>query len=435
MLAGHALLVGLLVGTTALSTALAIVNVRYGAREVTANEGWLREELGVDDPDELLGYQRARTGTSLLQTWTLLGLLLLALYAGVVTAAVEWLGATGLHPVVQGVAFFLGLIVVHRVASAPFDAYETFVVEEQFEFNEQSPRLWVRDTLVGLAVTVAVLAPLLAVLLWLIDRFPVAWWAVGGWALVVGFGLLMQVLYPRVIAPLFNDFEPVEAGELREAVEAVFERAGFEASGIYTMDASRRSSHLNAYFVGFGRTKRVVLFDTLVDALSLEELEAVLAHELAHWKFHHVWKRVGATAVQMAVVFGILGSLVTAEWVYDLFALPADAAYAGLFVAMLVVYPLLELTAPLTNRLSLAHEREADDFAVDVTGGESMAGALATLASENLANPFPHPWYAAFTQSHPPIPERIRRVRERAGDGGDGGTGDGTAGVEPTADD
>ena len=197
----------------------------------------------------------------------------------------------------------------------------------------------------------------------------------------------------------------------------MFERAGFEVSEIYTMDASRRSSRLNAYFVGFGRAKRVVLFDTLIEKLERPQIESVLAHELAHWKKGHIWKLIGASAIQVGVVLVALGYLVSTEWVYDLFALPAEASYAGLFVSLLFVFPVLELSSPIVNRLSLAHEREADAFAVEVMGeGEPMVEALATLARENLANPFPHPWYAAFNHSHPPVPERMRYIEAHTPD-------------------
>ena len=417
MLGYHALLVGLLVGTTALATGLSILNVRHGRREMRENEGWLESSLGIEDAGTVIDYERATTGLGLLQSWVLLAALLGLLYTGVLTDAVTLLVESGLHPVVQGVAFFLGLITAQRVTSAPFDLYSTFVIDEQFDFNETTPWLWLRDFVVGLVVAAVLAGALVGVLLALIEFLPTLSWVVGGWLVVVGFMLLSQILYPRVIAPLFNDFEPVEQGDLREDVESVFERAGFEVSEIYTMDASRRSSRLNAYFVGFGRAKRVVLFDTLVEKLERPQIESVLAHELAHWKKGHIWKLIGASALQVGVVLAALGYLVSTEWVYDLFALPAEASYAGLFVSLLFVFPVLELSSPIVNRLSLAHEREADAFAVEVMGeGEPMVEALATLARENLANPFPHPWYAAFNHSHPPVPERMRYIEAHTPD-------------------
>jgi STE24 endopeptidase len=412
MLAYHAVLLGLLVGTTLLTTVLGVLNVRHGAREVRANAEWLTDRLGIDDPDEVIDYNRATTGLGLLQTWTLLLVLLGALYTGVLTGAVEALDGSGLHPVAQGVVFFVGIAVAYRVLTAPFDLYSTFVVDEQFGFNETTPRLWVRDFLLGLVVLAVLLTALVAPLLALVEALSTPLWVAGGWAVVVAFLLGTQILYPRVVAPLFNDFERIEAGDLRDRVERVFDRAGFDLEEVYTMDASRRSTRLNAYFIGFGRAKRVVLFDTLVDRLEGAEIESVLAHELAHWNCNHIWKQLGAFALQTGVVLAVLGALLTTDAVYDLFALPTDATYAGLFVGLLAVYPLVTLTAPLSNRLSLAHEREADRFAVEVMGdGDPMADALAGLARENLANPFPHPWYAAFNHRHPPIPERMRYVQ------------------------
>jgi STE24 endopeptidase len=412
MLAYHVVLLGLLVGTTLLATVLAVLNVRHGAREVRARSEWLTERVGIDDPDDVVDYNRATTGLGLLQTWTTLFALLGALYTGVVIGAVEALEASGLHPVAQGVAFFLGVAVAYRVLTAPFDLYSTFVVDEQFGFNETTPRLWLRDFLLGLVVLAVLLALVVAPLLALVEALSTPLWVAGGWLLVVAFMLGTQIIYPRVVAPLFNDFEPIADGDLRDRVERVFDRAGFDLEEVYTMDASRRSTRLNAYFIGFGRAKRVVLFDTLVERLDGPEIESVLAHELAHWNCNHIWKQLGAFALQTGVVLAILGGLLSTDVVSGLFALPTEATYAGLFVGLLFVYPLVEMTAPLSNRLSLAHEREADRFAVEVMGdGEPMADALAGLARENLANPFPHPWYAAFNHRHPPIPERMRYVR------------------------
>ncbi|WP_415382985.1 M48 family metallopeptidase [Halosimplex sp. TS25] len=454
MLVFHAAFLALLVGTEAFFTWLAALNVRYGAdavreadrqeasdrasgdsaerssadrssgrspREETANReaAWFHDRLDVDDTDELLGYQRATTGASQLEAWAGLGLVLLVLYSGLLVDAVAAVESLGLGTVPSGVVFFLGVVLALQLSSVPFDLFDTFVVEEIFGFNEQSPRLWARDQVVGLALSLVISGLLAAAVMWVVDSFPGLWW-VGAWALFVAFSLAMMVIYPRVIAPLFNDFEPVESGDLHDAVTEVFDRAGFSCSQIYVMDASRRSGHSNAYFVGFGATKRVVLFDTLVEQMETDELQSVLAHELAHWKKAHIWKRVGSSAVRMGVVFFVAYQLVTGPWLYEMFGLASGTGrpvYAGLFLAALVVYPLNRLTAPLENRLSLAHEREADAFAVEVMGdGEPMVDALCRLAGENLSNPFPHPLYETFHYTHPPIPDRVRNIRRQAGD-------------------
>lgn len=407
----HAVLVVLLVGSQAFFTALAIRNLRHSARTIAAEREWVIEELGIEEPDDIIAYNRAKTGLSQLQSWVGLGFLLLLLYGGVFGAAVTATESLGLGPVGGGVLFFIGVVIALQGYGVPFDLVDTFVIEEQFEFNNQSPRLWVRDQLLGLALSVVLTGALLAALLFVITRLP-TWWWLAGTAIFVGFALVMQVLYPRVIAPLFNEFEPIEGGDLRNGVEEVFDRAGFRCEELYTMDASRRSDHVNAYFVGFGRAKRVVLFDTLVERMALPEIQSVLAHELAHWQRNHVWKRLGATTVRVGAILFVLWWLMDQPWLYDLFGVPEGTVYAGLVVGILFVGPVAELTAPLENRLSLAHEREADDFAVEVMeGGTPLASALADLAAENLANPFPDPLYAAFHYSHPPIPERIRRLR------------------------
>ncbi len=415
------LFVGLLVGTTALFTVLSVLNLRYGRHEVPQHAEWLRTELGIENPQRLLAYERATTSLSLVQSWLLVGVLLVAVVTGVLATVVEWVMATGFSTGVQGALFFAGLVVGYQLSTIPFDLYGTFVIDERFGFNESTPLLWARDFVVELAVSGLLVGALFGVLTTLIDTVATQYWAIGGWVLVVGVSLSMQVLYPRVIAPLFNDFEPITDPELRDAIEGLFDRVGFETSGIYRMDASRRSTRLNAYFVGFGRTKRVVLFDTLIDELDREQLLGVLAHELAHWKRGHIWKRLGAGAVQTGVAFAVLAGVLTVLPLAAAFGVPESAVYGQLFVGLLIVYPVLELTAPLVNRLSLSHEQEADRFAVTALGdGEPMAQALATLARENLANPFPHPWYALFTQSHPPIPERIRAVRSFTSEQTDG---------------
>ena len=409
----HLAFVAILVGTQAFFTALSVLNVRHADRLVDRKTAWLDDVLGVDDPTELSDYHRLTSAFSELQSWIGLGVLLVVLYAGGLEWAVGLLASTGLSTVSQGILFFAGLVVAAQLFSLLFSIVSTFGIEEIFDFNQQTPSLFVRDTLLTLVISLGFTAVLGGAVLAAVNALPTLW-PVAAWLLFVAFSLVMQILYPRVIAPLFNEFEPVDSGELREVVEDVFERAGFSTSDIYTMDASRRSSQLNAYFIGFGRTKRVVLFDTLVDSMAIPELQGVLAHELAHWKEAHIWKQFASSAVRMGIVFGLLGVLVDFGPLYTAFGIPETATYAGLLLAVLIVGPILQFTAPLTNKLSLKHEREADSFAADVMGPQPMVDALARLATENLANPFPHPWYATFHHSHPPIPERIRLLQERS---------------------
>lgn len=413
MLVYHALFVALLVGTTGFFTALAALNVRHAERTVAEETDLVTERLGIGDPEELLAYNRLSTALGQLQTWITLLVVLVVLYAGVYADAVAILEATGWPPFARGTVFVVGAVLALQAFSLPFDVVETFVVEDLFEFNQQTIRLYVRDQLVSLVVTTVLVGALAAAVFLAIDALGGLWWVVA-WALFVGFALLMQVLYPRVIAPLFNDFDPIESGDLHDAVADVFDRAGFDTDAIYEMDASRRSSHANAYFIGFGRTKRVVLFDTLIEQLSIPSVQAVLAHELAHYDRGHIWKQLGASVLWMgALLFGA-SLLVEAAWLYGMFGIAGQPIYAGLLVAALWLVPVSQLSAPLTNRLSLAHEREADAFAVEVMGAEPMADALADLTSENLSNPFPHPLYETFHYDHPPVPKRLQHIRDVA---------------------
>ena len=407
----HVVFLALVAGTTLFFAALAALNVQYAERAVRERSAWLADHIGVDDPDELLAYHRLTAAASQLESVAVIGVVLLALYAGVFGGAVEWVYDTIGNDLLAGVALFVVATVALQVVSAPFDAFDTFAVESAFGFNEQSPALFVRDKLVGTVVGAVFVAVLGAAVLFTVQTFP-EWWWVAATGVVVAFLLATQVLVPRVVMPLFYDFDPIEDGSLRDAVEDVFDRAGFTCDQVYVMNASSRSGHSNAFFTGFGATKRVVLFDTLVDQMEDTAVQSVLAHELAHWKKGHIWQNVAASALQAAVLLFVASFLLDAGWLYGMFGVPEEPA-AGLLLAALWLQPLNQLTAPLQNKLWLANEREADAFAVDVMGGgESLADALASLTSENLGNPFPHPYYEAFHYQHPPVPERIRYLTD-----------------------
>ncbi|MFW5965323.1 MAG: M48 family metallopeptidase [Halodesulfurarchaeum sp.] len=413
MLGLHLAFLLVVAGSTATLVALALLNVRYASCHIHERETWLRETLGVTEPDRLDAYHRLRTGTTQLRRVLGLGIILLVLYSGLFGSVVAWLISTLGNGPIAGVALLAGLTLSWRALAAPFDGFGTFAVEEAFGFNEQSPRLFLRDALLETAIGVVLVAAIGGAVLVALEWFP-EWWWLAATGVVAGFALLSQVLLPRVIMPLFYDFEPVDSGDLREAVEDVFDRAGFTCEDIYVMDASSRSGHSNAFFTGFGATKRVVLFDTLLEQLETRQLQSVLAHELAHWKRGHVWQRIGVSVLEAGVLLFLAAQLMETSWLYGLFGVPAMPA-AGLVLAGLWLGPLSRVSSLLTNRLWLANEREADAFAVEVMGdGTPLAEALATLTEENLANPFPHPWYEALAYQHPPVPERIRTLTETA---------------------
>ena len=403
-----AVLVGLLLVTELFFTTLAGINLRYQREAVDENGDWMRAELGIDDPDRALAYERIGTGLGLLRSWTVLAVVLLVLFSGLFAAAVETIGALD-STLLESAVFVGGVVVFLRVALAPFDIVETFVVEEAFGFNEQSLLLWVRDWLLKTLVAAALVVPFGVAVVWFVETAPL--WPVAGWLLAVAAVLAVQVLLPRVILPLFYEFEPLEDGPLRDAVEDVFETAGYRTENVYEMNASSRSGHSNAFFAGFGPAKRVVLFDTLTESMDTEAIKSVLAHELAHWREGHIWRFIALAAVRFGAVFAALGLLVESGVVFD--AVPApETAYVGLFVGLLFVWPVNRLTSPVENYFSLGYERDADAYAIEIVGGEPLARALSDLSENNLSMPFDHPWYETFHSDHPPKPERIRRARE-----------------------
>ncbi len=405
----HAAFLLLVVGSTLFFLGLAVLNVRHAKQQVHERADWLAETLGIDEPDRLLEYHRLTTATSHLQEILTVGILLLVLYSGVFAWFVELITETISNDVLAGVGIFVGLTLGLQVLRLPFSAFETFGIEAAFDFNEQSPRLFVRDTLVSTGIGVVLVALVGGAVLAVISQFP-NWWWLGATAVVGAFSVASQILVPRVIMPLFYDFDPIESGDLRSAVETVFDRAGFTCEDVYEMNASSRSGHSNAFFTGFGAAKRVVLFDTLIEQLETRELQSVLAHELAHWKKGHIWQGMAVSVLQAGVMLFLAQRLMETTWLYELFGVPAVPA-AGLVLAVLWLEPLFQFIQPVSNRLWLSNEREADAFAVAVMeGGKPLADALAKLQRENLGNPFPHPYYETFHYQHPPVPERIHEL-------------------------
>ncbi len=292
------------------------------------------------------------------------------------------------------------------VPSLPFDWWEQFRLEEAFGFNKSTVALWITDKLKGVALMFAIGFPLLWALLSLVKWAGDAWW-LWGFALVFGFQLLMLVLYPKLILPLFNKLTPLPDGELRTRLMALGDRTGFRASTIEVIDGSKRSGHSNAFFTGFGRFRRIVLFDTLIAQLTPEELEAVLAHEIGHYRRGHVPKMIALAAAMMFAGFAAIAWLARAPWFNEAFGFPANELAPSFLLFGLLAELVTFWFSPLTNLLSRKHEYEADAFAREAVGGPGpMVGALRKLAQKNLTNLTPHPWFSAFFYSHPTLVER-----------------------------
>lgn len=314
--------------------------------------------------------------------------------------------------------FILAAAMLAGLPSLPFEWWETFRLEARFGFNQTTPGLWVADRVKGAALGVVIGFPLLWALLALVGWVGAAWW-LWGFGLLFGFQLLMLVLYPRLILPLFNKLTPLPEGALRERLFALANRTGFQASTIEVMDGSKRSGHANAFFTGFGRFRRIVLLDTLINQLTAEETEAVLAHEVGHYRRGHVPKMLATSAALQFAGFFAVAWLAGSGWFNPGFGFPAgELAPAFLlfgFTSGLVTF----WFGPLGNRVSRKHEFEADAFAREAMGGPgALVSALRKLAGKSLSNLTPHPLFSAVYYSHPALVERERALTAAAGGGG-----------------
>lgn len=308
--------------------------------------------------------------------------------------------------------FILLAGIVLGIPGLPFEWIAQFRLEARFGFNKSTPGLWVTDKLKGLFLTVLIGFPLLWAMLSLVDWVGGRWW-IWAFALLFGFQLLMIVLYPKLILPLFNKLTPLPEGELRTRLMSLADRTGFKAKTIEVIDGSKRSGHSNAYFTGFGRFRRIVLFDTLISQLSPEELEAVLAHEVGHYKCGHIPRMLAVGAGMLLASFAALAWLARSDWFNLGFGFPpGELAPSFLLFGLLSGVATFWLT-PLGNLFSRKHEYEADAFAREAMGGAiPLLGALRKLAQKNLSNLTPHPWFSGFYYSHPTLVERERALQK-----------------------
>lgn len=351
-----------------------------------------------------LGLLSMAFGAAVLLGWTLLGGI------GALNEAVR----DALLPRFGSMAYQLALLASFAVISGaldlPFELYSTFRIEQRFGFNHMTWRLYLADMLKGALVGALVGLPISALMLWIMGATGALWW-LWAWGAWMAFNVLILLLYPTVIAPLFNKFEPLADESLRARVQALMARCGFAAKGLFVMDGSKRSAHANAYFTGFGAAKRVVFFDTLLGKLSPGEVEAVLAHELGHFKHRHVIKRIGAMFAISLAGFALLGWLMTHTWFYTAFGVrpsmgaPNDAVALLLFLLVAPVFGFF--VSPLFAQISRKHEFQADAYACQQASGADLAGALLKLHEDNAATLTPDPLYVRFYYSHPPASERL----------------------------
>lgn len=318
----------------------------------------------------------------------------------------------GFSSLVTGVLYIGALLFLQGVVSLPFSIYQTFVLEEKFGFNKTSPFTFIMDKVKAVFLGLVLGIPVLAGLLWFFENTgSLAWvWA---WAAVALFGLVLQYVAPTLIMPLFNKFTPLENGELKSAIMDYARSVDFPLSGIYVIDGSKRSSKANAFFTGFGKRKRIALFDTLVENHTITELVAVLAHEIGHYKKKHIIIAMWLSVVNMGVVFFLLSVFMNNRTLFDAFYMDNLSVYASLLFFSLLYSPVEFILSVFLQSLSRRHEFQADRYAVETySGGSTLVEALKKLSRKNLSNLTPHPFYVFLNYSHPPVLRRIERIRQ-----------------------
>ncbi|UCE02844.1 MAG: M48 family metallopeptidase [Candidatus Latescibacterota bacterium] len=379
------------------------------------------ELVGVVDPATLqrmnaYTLEKGRLGTiQLLVTNVFVAAFL---FGGVLRFYDDWVAQRASSFVWSGLLFFLGLFLLDTLVNVPFSLLHNFRIEERYGFNRMGAKLWLSDTLKSLAVGGAILSILVPGALFLVQSSP-EWWWLAVWGFFLLFSIFLMYVSPYVIEPLFFKLEPLRRAGLEDAIRELVARAGLRASRVFQVDASRRSSHSNAYFTGLGRVKRIVLFDTLVDRLQESEILAVLAHEAGHWKKRHVLQRLLVTELAALLLLYAAYRLLGVSALPQVVGLGSVSFHARLlilgFLASLGLFPL----TPLSSAWSRRHEWEADRFATRLTRRpRDLAAALAQLSRDNLANLHPHPLVSRFYDAHPPVVERIRRLRGAAASDG-----------------
>ena len=400
---------------------LATRHMRHVARHRSAVPAPFAGRIGLAAHQKAADYTIAKGRLGLLEMalsaavllgWTLLG--------GLDALNQLLLGALG-GGMWQQLALLAAFAAIGGLIDLPLSLYQTFVVEERFGFNKMTLRLWLADAAKGLLVGAAIGLPIAALILWLMGATGPLWW-LWAWGFWMGFNLLLMVIYPTFIAPLFNKFQPLEDESLKARVTALMQRCGFSAKGLFVMDGSRRSAHANAYFTGFGAAKRVVFYDTLLRQLAPGEVEAVLAHELGHFKHRHIVQRVAMMFAFSLAGFALLGWLSTQGWFYTGLGVIPNLSLDGsapndalaLLLFMLAVPVFTFFISPLFSQLSRRHEFQADAYAVAQASGADLSSALLKLYEDNASTLTPDPVYVKFYYSHPPATERLARMQTPA---------------------
>jgi len=321
--------------------------------------------------------------------------------------------AQGFDVLNTGVLFIISLMMIGSVIDLPFSIYRTFVLEQKFGFNKMTAGTFTNDLFKGLLLMLIIGLPLIYAILWLMNEMGEFWWAYV-WLVLTGFSLLMFWLYPSYIAPIFNKFKPLDNLDLKVKIDQLLNRTGFKSDGVFVMDGSKRSSHGNAYFTGIGKNKRIVFFDTLLEGMEDQEVEAILAHELGHFHHKHIRKHLISSFTISLLGLALLGYLINQPWFFNGLGVQTMSNHTALILFTLTLPVFSFFIAPINNALSRKHEFEADAFAAKHTNADDLVSSLVKLYRDNAATLTPDKWYSAFHDSHPSASIRIAELKRHA---------------------
>lgn len=393
---------------------LAVLNMRFVKRHADKMPEFFKGHIDEDTYSRSVDYTLTKGRFGIISSFYSAVLLLVIILCGFFGDLDTFVKSFSLGQYTTGVIYVFALTFILSIFQIPFELYSTFVIEERFGFNKTTWKVWFTDKLKGIVVGLIILLPMLYGLFWFMDSAGKFWW-IYAFLFITGLQLLVMYIYPVLIAPLFNKFEPLEDGELKKAIFTLAEKVSFKTSGVFLMDGSRRSGHGNAYFTGFGKNKRIVLFDTLIESLSTEQTVAVLAHEMGHEKKAHIKKSLLLSLVIMFFTFWVLSLLINYLPFFEAFGFDSVSYHGALIIFAFAFEPVTYFLTPLFSSLSRRFEYQADAFAVNAVGNsEDLSQALLSLSKKNLSNFTPHPLYSFFHYSHPTLHERIGAMKMKA---------------------
>ena len=375
------------------------------------------DKIKLDDHQKAAAYSCAKLRVGRISlAWETIWLLIWTLGGGLNAIDLWWLNYE-LSLLLNGIAVIASLLIIASILDLPFSLYNTFVVEQKFGFNQTTWQTWVLDLLKAVLLMLLLGLPLIATILWLMNRAGQHWWLYA-WLVWTGFSLLMIWAWPAFIAPLFNKFSALEDASLKARIDNLLQRCGFHSQGVFVVDGSKRSAHGNAYFTGFGKNKRIVFYDTLLESLSEDEVEAVLAHELGHFKRHHIKKSLGLSLVTTLIGFALLAWLMRSPWFYSALGVENASNHTALLLFILVMPVFTYFISPMFSALSRKHEFEADEFAKSNSDYRALISALVNMYRDNASTLTPDPVHSMFYDSHPPASIRINHLKSVAGEAG-----------------